>query len=63
MKRRDLLKKLNEIAGGKGQAMTMKEGGNHTLIDFDGKRVTVVPRHNEVNEITAVKIIKQAEGA
>ncbi len=41
----------------------MKEGGNHTLIDFDGKRVTVVPPHNEVNEITAVKIIKQAEGA
>lgn len=34
------------------------EGANHTRIRV-GDRATVVPRHNEINEITAKHILKQ----
>jgi hypothetical protein len=33
------------------------EGGSHTKVEFGGKQTTV-PRHNEINEITAKAILK-----
>lgn len=34
------------------------EGGNHTKVYHRGRRITEIPRHNEVNELTAKTIIK-----
>lgn len=40
--------------------VTESEGGKHTKFYIDGKRV-IVPRHNEINEMTAQAILKQCE--
>lgn len=53
MKRRDLIKKL-ENAG-----FVFKEhGGNHDTYKR-GRDTEQIPRHNEINEITAKKILKK----
>lgn len=53
MKRRNLIKKL-EKAG-----FSFKEhGGNHDTYKR-GSDTEQVPRHNEINEITAKKILKK----
>lgn len=61
MKRARLMKQLRQIARTKGVVLTTEEGGPHTKVLFNDRRVTVVPRHSEVNEITASKIIETAE--
>ncbi|RIJ76636.1 hypothetical protein D1871_11225 [Nakamurella silvestris] len=61
MKRKDLLKKISQIAKDQGLAMHLEEGGSHTKVTV-GTKNTVVPRHNEVNEITAKAILKQIGG-
>lgn len=38
--------------------MVTTEGGSHTKVSI-GENHTVVPRHNEINEITARAILKQ----
>lgn len=58
MKRRDLLKKIEKMAKNAGETVEYREGGSHTVVKF-GDKQTVVPRHNEINEITAKQIIKQ----
>lgn len=40
--------------------MVATEGASHTKVKI-GDRQNVVPRHNEVNEITAKKIIQHFE--
>lgn len=55
MKRRDLIKKL-ETAGYR----LARDDGNHTIYEKDGGRPVQVPRHREVNEITARAILKAA---
>lgn len=52
MKRRDLVKKI-ESAGGK----LIRNGGNHDIYELNNKEISV-PRHKEINEILAKKIIK-----
>jgi predicted RNA binding protein YcfA (HicA-like mRNA interferase family) len=38
----------------------LREGGNHSIwINMDNKLQTSVPRHPNINEITAKKICKQ----
>lgn len=54
MKRKDLLRKL------KASGLQCEEGGNHTRILLNGKLVTTVPRHTEVNDLLAKKILKDA---
>jgi mRNA interferase HicA len=61
MKRRELMKRLEDIAKGKGATMTVTEGGSHTKVRFDGEVVTLVGRHNEVPERTARGSLKTAE--
>ncbi|HKU36356.1 MAG TPA: type II toxin-antitoxin system HicA family toxin [Paenarthrobacter sp.] len=58
VKLRDLLKALERMARDRGLPLEYREGGSHTVIRI-GDRQTVVPRHSEINEITARKIIKQ----
>ncbi len=55
MKRRDLIKKL-EAAGYKVDS----DDGNHTIYEKYGCRPVQVPRHREINELTAKAILKVA---
>ena len=55
------MKRLANIAKTEGEDLLITEGGNHTKVQI-GPRVQFVPRHNEVNEITAQKIIQKMEG-
>lgn len=52
MKYSDLIKLL------RSKGATFKEGTKHTKAYLNGKQTTI-PRHKEVNEITAKNIIKQ----
>lgn len=56
MKVRDLIKKLEAVG-----FRFLRNGGNHDIYkrDLDGKTIPV-PRHREVNEITARGILKEA---
>jgi mRNA interferase HicA len=58
MKRRDLMKRLAAEAKARGLNIEITEGGSHTKVAI-GDNQTVVPRHNEINEITARAILKQ----
>lgn len=62
MKRRDLLRKINQIAKRNDTTAEHTEGGKHTKITINGKAITV-PRHNEIGEGLARTIIRQAEKA
>ena len=53
MKRRDILKKL--LAAG----LTAEEGGSHTKIFRDGRKVSVVSRQREIDEYVVRQIERQ----
>jgi predicted RNA binding protein YcfA (HicA-like mRNA interferase family) len=57
MKRTDLIKHLHEHG-----CEFVREGGSHTIYrnPANGKRTTI-PRHNEINDITAERICKTLE--
>lgn len=62
MKRRDLLTKLSELAKADNETLVLvREGGNHSIYRI-GTRQFSVPRHNEIDEVTAKVILKQAKG-
>lgn len=61
MKRRELEKRIVQIAKAQGAKPEYTEGGSHTKVRV-GERQTVIPRHSEINEITARAILKQLEG-
>ena len=52
-----MLKRLAQI----GQLGLIREGANHTLYRVNGNPVTI-PRHREINELTAKAILKDAQG-
>lgn len=54
MKRRDLVKKLEEHG-----FYYYRDGANHDIYS-DGKTKVPVPRHREIVETTAKKILKEA---
>ena len=53
MKRKDLIKLLKDNGW-----KILREGNEHTIMT-DGKNIEEVPRHTEINEILAKKIIKR----
>lgn len=55
MKRRDLVKKL--LAAG---YKLERDNGDHTIYAKPGSRSVQVPRHKELNELTAKAILKVA---
>ena len=57
MKRKDLERQINQLAKEKGATAQWKEGGNHTKVTIKNV-TTTIPRHNDINEITAKSIIK-----
>ncbi|MDO5695067.1 MAG: hypothetical protein Q4G38_05255 [Aeriscardovia aeriphila] len=60
MKRKDLANKLSALAKQYGESITWSEGGNHSKVTI-GNIMTAIPRHTEINEITAKQIIKYFE--
>lgn len=58
MKRRDLLRRLEEIA----DTELVRRGGSHDIYRVGDVQVTN-SRHNEINEITAKAILKEARSA
>ena len=61
MKRKELMKRLASIAKEEGAELEVTEGGNHSIVRV-GDRRTTVPRHRDINEITAMNILKQIGG-
>jgi len=53
MKRHELLKRFKNNGW-----WIEREGGNHTVIT-DGNNKDTIPRHKEINEITAKSMIKR----
>ena len=52
MKRKDLLRYIE-----KNGCVKLREGGRHTVyINSQEKKVSTVPRHNEINDFLAKKI-------
>lgn len=61
MNRRELLKELKMAARAKGQSLEfVREGGNHAIYRVGDFRFPI-PRHGEIPERTARRIIKEVE--
>jgi mRNA interferase HicA len=58
VKRKDLMKQLGQQAKSEGLELEVVEGGNHTKVMIGDRRSTV-PRHKELNELTAKAILRQ----
>lgn len=56
MKRRELERRIHDCG-----SYFLREGGNHSIyVNPRTKQTFAVPRHAEVNEMTAQKILRQA---
>lgn len=58
VRRKSLLKEIRRYARRHGTGVDVAERANHTKISF-GDRRTVLPRHTEINELTARSIRHQ----
>lgn len=52
------MRRLADVARREGVDLVVVEGGSHTKVVV-GPRRSVVPRHKEINEITARAILRQ----
>lgn len=52
------MRRLTDVARREGIDLVAVEGARHTKVVI-GPRRSVVPRHNEINEITAKAILRQ----
>jgi mRNA interferase HicA len=60
VKRRELVRRLTALAAQHGeQLLLVREGARHTVYRV-GSRSVVVPRHREINELTASAILADA---
>ena len=57
MKRKELEKRLNRLAKDHRATAIWTEGGSHSKVSINGIETTV-PRHSEINELTAKGIIR-----
>ena len=62
MKRRDVIRRINQIAKARGETPIWSEGGSHSKVTV-GSRSTVLPRHKEIKEPLAQRIIADIEEA
>jgi predicted RNA binding protein YcfA (HicA-like mRNA interferase family) len=53
LKRKDVIRKLQEAG------LTFREGGNHTIVLKDGRKVSVISRQREIAEPIVAAIEKQ----
>lgn len=61
MKYRLLRKRVNEMARARGLEVVWQEGSRHAKVTV-GSKQTTVPRHSEINEITAQAILRYLFG-
>lgn len=61
MRRTELVKRIRKIAKAKNATATFDEGSSHTIVRFNGRKVTLVGRHNEIPEWTARGALRDAE--
>lgn len=61
MKRVDLMKRIAKHAKKNQASLETSEGGDHTKVYLDGALITMVPRHSEINEMTAKGILRTVE--
>jgi predicted RNA binding protein YcfA (HicA-like mRNA interferase family) len=54
VKRRDIIKRLREAG------CEFEEGGNHTIVLLDGRKITVLSRQNEIAEPIVRQIERQS---
>lgn len=54
VKRRDIIKRLREAG------CEFEEGGNHTIVFLNGRKVSVLSRQNEIAEPIVRQIEKQS---
>ncbi|PDQ36488.1 MAG: hypothetical protein B5766_00655 [Candidatus Lumbricidophila eiseniae] len=59
MKRRDLDKKITEIAKNHNAVVEITHGGSHDHCKINGLPITTLPRHREINEMTARGILNK----
>ena len=57
VKRRDLIRAINAAASERGEEAEWGEGGRHTIVRFGGKQASI-PRHREIAENTARRILE-----
>lgn len=58
MKRADLITKISKAAANAGTRFDLvRQGGNHTIYRYGSQNV-VIPRHKEINELTAKGILR-----
>jgi mRNA interferase HicA len=55
------MKQLRAIAKEQGVDYAVSEGGSHTKVRL-GDRFVTVPRHRDINELTAKGILRDARG-
>ncbi|MBF9670359.1 hypothetical protein [Bifidobacterium dentium] len=60
MKRKELEKRLNRLDKEHNATAIWSEGGSHSKVAIQGVETTV-PRHSEINELTARGIIRYFE--
>lgn len=62
MKRGELLKRIAKAAGDKGIEWTfVRAGGRHDVYRLGDSVQLSIPRHRDINELTARAILKTAE--
>lgn len=61
MKYRLLRRTINEMARARGLSPRWTEGVSHTKVEVGGRRTTI-PRHGEVNEVTARSVLNYLFG-
>lgn len=61
MRRTELIKRIGKIAKAKGVVAEYTEGAKHTKVSL-GDKQTTIPRHTEINELTARAILRSLEG-
>lgn len=62
MKRVDLIRKISRAAKTSHSEWLLEREGKHSVYTLDGARIPI-PRHNEINELTAQGIMKSCETA
>jgi mRNA interferase HicA len=61
VKKRELMKRLRAIAKAADADLGfVREGGNHEIWTLAGERL-VIPRHSDINELTARGILDKAK--
>jgi len=61
VKRGELIRRINRIAKDQHLNAVFTEGGGHTRVQVGGKQTTI-PRHSDVNELTAKSILRYLKG-